>query len=130
MTNNEEMQQLYEEKTKEMDKMSNFLEDLKGKYMLIRTQRAGVFTGTIIDIKEGVEGEHCVVKLHNARRIWAWAGAATLSELATHGTSKPDECKFPCEMEEVILWGVMECIKVTDKAKTNIQNVPIWSATL
>lgn len=60
-----------------------------GKVCMVRTYSAGVFLGTVAS-RDGKE-----VTLTNARRIWYWAGAATLSQLATEGTSKPKECKFP-----------------------------------
>jgi hypothetical protein len=102
-------------------------EELINKYMMIRTLHAGVFAGTIIDIKNDTN-EYAVVTLKDARRIWSWSGAASLSELATHGSSKPEECKFPCEVETAILWGVIECITVTDKARESIKNTPTWTA--
>ena len=92
------------------------------KYVCVRTYSAGVFFGEL-ESRNGRE-----VVLRNARRIWYWTGAATLSQLATDGTSKPDECKFPCEVDRVELLEVIEIIDVTEKAKESIKNVPIWSA--
>jgi hypothetical protein len=91
-----------------------------GKYCMVRTYSAGVFAGVI---KERNEKE---VLLQNARRIWYWDGAATLSTLATHGTSKPENCKFPCPVEEVLLTEVIEIIPITDKAAKSINKVVIW----
>ena len=61
-----------------------------------------------------------------ARRIWMWYGAASLSQLATEGTSKPDQCKFPCEVLQVELLQVIEILEVTEKAKASIAAVKIW----
>jgi hypothetical protein len=61
----------------------------EGDYVIVRTYSAGVFAGTLRE-RNGKE-----VTLHNARRIWYWAGAASLSQLAQSGTSKPNQCKFP-----------------------------------
>jgi hypothetical protein len=63
----------------------------------------------------------------DARRIWYWAGAASLSELAQRGTSNPKECKFPIPVEEVIVFNVLEIITMTADAWANIENVPIWT---
>ena len=82
-----------------------------GKYCMVRTYSAGVFAGTIEE-KNGKE-----VKLSNARRIWYWDGAASLSQLATEGTSEPINCKFPVEVSEVLLMEVIEIIPITDVAK-------------
>jgi hypothetical protein len=61
-----------------------------------------------------------------ARRIWYWSGEASLSQLAMEGTSKPDDCKFPCEVESVLLTEIIEVIPCTDKAIESIKGVAIW----
>ena len=93
---------------------------LLNEYVIVRTYSAGVFAGTL---KRKVSNE---VELHNARRIWYWKGAASLSQLAEDGTSSPSECQFPQEVEKVLLIGVIEILKVSNKAKKIIQEVPIW----
>lgn len=87
---------------------------------MVRTISAGVFVGTVTK-REGKE-----VTLSNARRIWYWDGAATLSQLATNGTTKPENCKFPCEVEEVLLTEVIEIIPMSQKAIESIRKVKIW----
>lgn len=52
---------------------------LIGKKVIVRTQNAGVFFGTLV-AKVGEE-----VTLNGARRLWYWYGANTLSEIALHG---------------------------------------------
>ena len=72
------------------------------------------------------EGKEAV--LLNARRIWRWAGAASLSELSQHGTKAPKECKFPCAVPEVTLTEVIEVLPVSKNAKDSIDGVPVWTA--
>lgn len=91
------------------------------EYVMCRTYSAGVFAG-YLESKEGKE-----VVLRDARRIWFWSGAASLSELATHGTANPDDCKFPCPVDKVTLTEVIEIIDITEKAKKSIENVPLWT---
>jgi hypothetical protein len=91
-----------------------------GKYCMVRTYSAGVFAGTI---KER-NGKEAV--LTDARRVWFWRGAASLSQLATTGTSKPSECQFPCAVPEVLLTEVIEIIPITDVAAKSIAEVPVW----
>jgi hypothetical protein len=90
------------------------------EYCMVRTYSAGVFAGYI----ESRDGKEAV--LRDARRIWYWSGAASLSQLATDGTSEPENCKFPCSVDKVILTEVIEIITITDKAKHSIDEVPIW----
>lgn len=92
------------------------------KYVMVRTYSAGVFAG-YLKSRNGKE-----VELINARRIWRWEGASSLSQLAQEGTSKPGECKFPCEVESVILTEVIEILSITDKAKKSIADVQVWSS--
>jgi len=101
---------------KEMAKTENGL-----KYVLIRTQNAGVFAGHL----ESRTGQEVV--LRNARRIWYWDGAASLSQLAMEGTKKPENCKFPCEVDTVNLMQVIEVIDCTEKAKKSIKGVKVWA---
>jgi len=93
-----------------------------GQYCIVRTYSAGVFAG----ILESIEGKVAVVL--NARRIWYWEGAASLSQLAMQGTSKPEECRFPCEVERVLLTEVIEVIPCTEQARQSIAEVPVWAA--
>ena len=94
---------------------------LKGKkYVIARTYSAGVFAG-YLNKKQGKE-----VTLLNARRLWYWDGASSLSQLAMQGVTKPQNCKFPVEVAEVTLTEVIEIIPCTEKARLNIKGVPIW----
>ena len=92
-----------------------------GDYVIVRTYSAGVFAGTLVS-REGKE-----VVLSDARRLWFWAGAASLSELAVLGTSKPNECKFPAPVEEVLLTEVIEILATTLISRLSISGVPLWS---
>ena len=95
---------------------------LEPRYVIVRTYSAGVFAG-FLESRSGRE-----VVLTDARRIWAWAGAASLSQLAMEGTSKPDECKFPCPVTRVELLEAIEILDVTPVAKASIEGVPVWKA--
>jgi len=96
------------------------IERAEKPYVIVRTYSAGVFAG-FLESKNGRE-----VVLKNARRIWQWAGAASLSQLAVDGTSKPQDCKFPCEVPRVELLQAIEILDVSEKAKKSIESVPIW----
>ena len=90
------------------------------KYIICRTYSAGVFAGYL----ESQKLQEVVIR--NARRIWYWAGANSLSQLAVDGTSKPDECKFPCEVDTIKLLDAIEIIECTQKAQDSINSVSNW----
>ena len=90
-------------------------------YVIVRTYSAGVFAG-YLETKTGQE-----VVLRKARRLYTWEGAASLSEMAQRGTSKPDSCKFPCAVDRVELLQAIEILSVTAEAKASIDKVPVWS---
>ena len=94
------------------------------KYVLIRTRSAGVFAGYLKNQIDTVSG--LKVTITSVRRIWYWAGAASLSQLAVQGTTKPNECKFPVEVPSIDLPEVIEILDVSEKAQKSIKNVPIW----
>ena len=90
------------------------------RYVIVRTYSAGVFAGEL-ESRNGRE-----VVLTNARRLWYWAGAATLSQLAVKGTSKPEQCKFPVAVPRVELLEAIEILDVTPAARQSIEGVPTW----
>jgi len=96
---------------------------LKGgmKYTIVRTYSAGVFAGYL----ESRNRQEAI--LRNARRLWFWAGAASLSQLAMEGVKKPKECKFPCEVDRVELLQVIEILDCTDEARESIASVEVWA---
>ena len=96
---------------------------LKGlPYKIIRTYSAGVFAGYL----KKREGKEAVIL--NARRLWYWDGAASLSQLAVDGLKSYTNCKFPCEVDEITVTEVIEILDVTKVAQESIQACPIWKA--
>jgi len=93
---------------------------MENQYVIVRTYSAGVFAGELLS-RNGRE-----VVLRNARRLWYWAGAASLSQLAQEGTSKPMQCKFPCPVDQVLLLEAIEILNVTPEARKSIEEVPVW----
>ncbi len=91
-------------------------------YCIVRTYSAGVFAGYV----ESRNGKEAVIR--DARRLWYWRGAASLSQMAMTGTSKPKECQFPVAVDRVELTEVIEVLACTEKARLNIAEVPVWTA--
>ncbi|TXH09470.1 MAG: hypothetical protein E6R03_16685 [Hyphomicrobiaceae bacterium] len=104
------------------DQLAEPAQTLDGKkYVIVRSREAAVFAGYL----ESIQGREVV--LLNARRIYYWDGAATLSQLAEEGTSKPGNCKFPQEVSRVQLLEACEVIDCTEKARLSIASVKVWS---
>lgn len=93
-------------------------------YVIIRAASAGVFAGEL------VRSTGPKVTLNNARRIWRWAGAATLSQLALTGPMSPADCKMSAPVNGITIRGVIEVIPCTSMAKTLLEMAPVvWSTT-
>lgn len=90
--------------------------------VIVRADRAGVFFGEIIE-RNGSE-----VKMKDVRRLWYWDGAASLSQLAVEGVSKPQNCKFTVTVTKMEILGVVEIIPCTQKAVESINSVAVWRA--
>ena len=112
--------------TKTTNKINNekerndMTENFIGKKVIVRGDRSGVFFGTLTE-KDGRE-----VKLEKCRRLWYWDGAASISQLATDGTMKPNQCKFTVTVNEIVILDAIEIILCTDGAADKIEGVREW----
>jgi len=78
-----------------------------GPEVIVRTYSAGVHIGTIVK-REGTE-----VVLANARRLWSWQGAFTLSAVATNGIIRSNS-RISVNVPEIILTQVIEIIPIAE----------------
>lgn len=92
----------------------------KNQKYIIRCDRAGVFYAEIKE-RRGDEAD-----LVNARRLWYWEGAASLSQLATEGVKAPENCKFTVTVPSMTVLGVIEVIPCTKSAVESIDGVAEW----
>lgn len=92
----------------------------KGTKVIVRCDRAGVFYGEL-ETREGQE-----VTLTNARKLWYWDGAASTMQLAMDGVTKPSNCKFTMNVNEVILTDAIEIIPCTEEASRSLEGVSVW----
>lgn len=107
---------------KDIPKTSTKAKSLKWMpYVMCRTYSAWVFAW-YLESRKWKE-----VKLLKARRMRYWDWAASLSQLATEWTTNPNNCKFPCEVDEVELLETVEIIPITEKAKASIESVKVWA---
>ena len=107
-------------KESDIKKVAETLDGMK--YVIVRTQNAGVFAGYL---KEKV-GESVVLK--SCRRLWYWFGACSLSQMAMEGTKKATDCKFAMEVDTIELNQVIEIIDATSEAFESIKNVAVWKS--
>jgi hypothetical protein len=87
---------------------------------IVRSKNAGVFFGNV----DSIDGT--TVTMSNARRLWYWEGAASLSQMAMEGVAKPKNCKFTVTVDEIIIFEVCEVITVTEAAGKSIDGVAVW----
>lgn len=92
---------------------------LHGRFVVVRTFSAGVHVGTLIHM-EGRE-----VRLADARRVWRWAGANTLSELSQKGAAQ-EYTRISQPVPEIILTEAIEVILCSDVARENL-SLSRWS---
>ena len=86
-----------------------------GKKVIVRTYSAGVHFGTLAH-HDGKE-----VTLTNARRIWYWEGAFTLSAVATKGVKNTSKISVP--VTEILLTEAIEIILCSEAAAANLSEI-------
>tara|TARA_R100000544_G_scaffold36037_1_gene23857 strand:- start:27 stop:395 length:369 start_codon:yes stop_codon:yes gene_type:complete len=94
----------------------------QGNYVVVRTYSAGVHVG-FLESKDGKE-----VTLSQTRRIYEWEGAATLSQIAGTGISKPKKCRLPAPIASITLTEAIEIIPCTPEAQEILEGIPEWVA--
>ena len=92
------------------------------KNVIVRTRSAGVFAGRLKSFKDQI------AVLTDARRLWYWSGAASLSQLSVEGVKNPGGCKFPIAVPEVTLPEVIEILPLSKQARASIDSVKVWAA--
>lgn len=93
-------------------------------YVMIRSYAAGVHFGFLKSEKFTESGK--VVVLEKTKRVFYWAGAASLSQLSAEGSKKPNECKISMEVESNEIVNVIETIPMTESAIKNLNDITAW----
>lgn len=94
------------------------------EYCVIRSYGAGVFCGYVKEKESELNGVN--VELINSRRIWYWAGAYSLSQLAVEGLKKLDESKIAMVVPRETIMNVVEIIPMSEFSANQIQKANIW----
>lgn len=95
----------------------------KDKFYIIRSERAGVFMGKII------ESDGTTLQVTSLRRLYKWSGALDVITIASDGVTASG-CKFSLQMGDTDLstiFNVLESHPVSEKALQSINNIPAWT---
>jgi len=87
------------------------------EYCVVRTCSAGVHIGYVDELK----GQSA--SLIKSRRLWSWANAATLSQVAMEGCKST---KFAMELPKIQLTDVIEVIPCSDRAFKVLNAIEEW----
>jgi hypothetical protein len=88
---------------------------MQGKQVIVRTYSAGVHFGTL----SSAPGKE--ITLTNARRIWYWTEAFTLSAVAQNGVGK--DSKISVAIPEIYITEAIEIIPVSEKAGVQLTEI-------
>lgn len=91
-------------------------------YVIVRCTAAGVHAGELV-ARKGQE-----VELRNARRIWYWTGAASLSELAVYGSKSIGNCKIAVRVPRQEVLDACEIIHCQPAGAKQIAEAAEWRA--
>jgi hypothetical protein len=89
------------------------------QYVIVRTYSAGVHFGLLKATYDAPQGMR--VHLSEARRIYRWSGAFTLTEIANNGVSI--DSKITETLNNVYIENAIEILPLADKAKINIYGI-------
>lgn len=95
---------------------------MKGKFVIVRADRAGVFFGKL-ENKNGQE-----VELSEVRKLHYWSGAAAVEEIAMIGVKNPNDCRFTVTVPNMVVDGGCQTIPCTEEAISVIKSVKEWKA--
>ena len=90
-----------------------------GSIVLVRTYSAGVHFG-ILQSREGTE-----VVLTNARRLWSWGGACSLSQVAMDGVDL-ENSKISVTVPYITLTQAIELIPMSKQAGKMMMEAEPW----
>lgn len=89
-----------------------------GKYVVIRTYSAGVHIGVL----QAFAGKEAT--LSDARRIWSWEGAFTLSEISQRGVGAGS--RLSMAVPAIVLTEVIEVIPCSAEAEAQLRSEKVY----
>jgi hypothetical protein len=94
------------------------------QFYIIRADKAGVFMAKIESIENGA------AVVNSARRLYYWEGALDVTQIAAHGVTRPQSCKFSVQMgseDKSTIFNLIEFHPASEKAIASIQSVKEWT---
>ncbi len=98
------------------------MNEMNGKHVICRCYYAGVHFGEFVEERDGR------VFLRNARRVWYWENAATLSEVAEKGAGGASKIAVPVPSMLLLSQDVVEVLECAPAAVKWFGAVPPWRA--
>lgn len=86
----------------------------KEEFVIVRTRNAGVHCGTLQGEPDGTQ-----IILTDARRVWRWRGANSLSELANNGCAM-EFSRISEPVSKIRIPDYIEVLTCTNEAKKNL----------
>lgn len=96
------------------------MENLIGKHVIVRCNRAGVFFAELADF-DAVTRQ---AELRNCRRIYYWDGAASISQIAMDGVNNASE--LTVTVPSMIVMEVIELLPCSENATRILKNIKEW----
>lgn len=87
----------------------------KAQYVIIRSDRAGVFAGELA-AKDGTD-----VTLNACRRLWYWKAQSGVALSGVSQSGLASGCKVDTETNGHVISGVLEVIPCSDVAEASIR---------
>ena len=97
------------------------MKNLIGKWVIVRSNQAGVFFG-ILEEKKGQE-----LTLKNARKFYYFSGANTVEDLAVKGAQNSNSCQLTIEVEQIIISDYVQILPCTEESIKQNKSIPVWS---
>ncbi len=91
-----------------------------GRKCVIRTLASGVFMGTVVEAYPHSTGKFTRAVVADCRRLWKWAGAFTLSEVAQTGIDAANS-RVSLPVSGHCIEDCVEFIPVTEEAARTIE---------
>ena len=93
--------------------------ELLNKKVIARIERAGVFHGTLVYFDSEI------LRLKDARRIYYWEGALSVTDMASNGLTG-GKISAPVTKVEFLADKVVELNECSNKSSKTIETIKVW----